>query len=316
MFKHVKLSIALYFVLAFAARPNFADTYKVNSGVTGTITSVGSDTMSNLLSVWAEEFEMLYPQVNFQLQTSGSSTAPPAMIQGTANIGPMSRGLKSSERLAFIDRYGYEPMMVPVALDAIILFVDLDNPVNFIKQSQIDSMFSITRFCGGQKSLEMWSQLSNATSFPYQVRLFGRSAVSGTYGLFKSKVLCDGDFKPSVAELPSSASIVQSVAFFKGAIGYAAWGFQYSGVKLLSIQGRNSHQAVAPSEENIRDNSYPFTRTLYLMVNKKSDKKLDDPVYEFIRFVLSKQGDRLTRREGYVPLAERQKSSIINGLKD
>lgn len=316
MFKQVKLSIALYLLSALVVSESFANNYKVNSGITGTITSVGSDTMSNLVSVWAEEFEEIYPQVSFQLQASGSSTAPPAMIQGTANIGPMSRGLKSSERLAFIDRYGFEPMMVPVGLDAIILFVDLDNPVNSINQSQIDSMFSITRYCGGAQSLEMWSQIPKAVSFPYRVRLFGRSAVSGTYGLFKSKVLCNGDFKPSVAELPSSSSIVQSVAFFKGAIGYAAWGFQYSGVKLLSIQGRDSKQAVIPSEDNIRNSSYPFTRTLYLMVNKEDGRRLDDPVYEFIRFILSKQGDQLTRREGYVPLAERQKQSIINGLKD
>jgi phosphate transport system substrate-binding protein len=152
--------------------------------------------------------------------------------------------------------------------------------------------------------------------------MFGRSSVSGTYGLFKSRVLCDGDFKPSVSELPSSASIVQSVAFFKGAIGYAAWGFQYSGVKLLSVAESDASQLgelqpddfVAPSEDNIRNRRYPFTRTLYLMVNKAPGEPLENPVLEFIKFIFSEQGAGLTRREGYVPVNEQQKMQLINAL--
>lgn len=296
-----------------------AEDYKINSGIAGTITTVGSDTMSTLLSVWAEEFEELYPQVNFQMQAAGSSTAPPAMVQGTANIGPMSRELKALEKQAFIAKYGYEPILVPVALDAIILFVDLENPVKKLSQSQIDAMFSITRFCGGETSLESWAQIPASNSYPYRIRMFGRSAVSGTYGLFKSNVLCDGDFKPGVAELPSSSSIVQTVAFFKGAIGYAAWGFQYSGVKILAVSNNASTNkasavAVMPSEQSISDREYPFTRTLYLMVNKAPDNALDNPVLEYIRFIFSLQGNELTRREGYVPLSARQQKTIINSL--
>lgn len=318
------LFVGLLVVQTLLATKANAHHYKVKSGITGTITSVGSDTMSNLLSVWAEEFKSVYPQVNFQIQAAGSGTAPPAMIQGTANVGPMSRDLKSIEQQSFFQKYGYEATMIPVALDAIIVFVDLENPVSTISQKHIDAMFSITRFCGAAESLESWSQLPASGGFPHRIRMFGRSAVSGTYGLFKSRVLCDGDFKPQVAELPSSASIVQSVAFFKGAIGYAAWGFQHSGVKLLAIAPatasiseettENANKAIHPTEDSIRNQSYPFTRTLYLMVNKPQGEALPNPVLEFIQFVYSDKGSQLTRREGYVPLDDVRKARIFSSL--
>lgn len=290
--------------------------YQVTSGVAGTVTSVGSDTMSNLISIWAEAFNQHYPQVNFQLQSAGSSTAPPAMVQGTASIGPMSRNLRKSEIDAFFEAFGYAPTLVPVALDAITLFVDLDNPVTSLKQEQIDSIFSVTRFCGGAESINSWAQVNGADNYPYRIRLYGRSAVSGTYGLFKNKVLCDGDFKAKVAELPSSSSIVQSVAFFKGAMGYAAWGFQNAGVKLLSVQVNAEQAAVAPSESNIRSGLYPYSRFLYLLVNKQPDKPLANPYLEFIRFIYSLEGDAITRREGYVPLGVMRSNDVIKQLLD
>ncbi|BDX05294.1 PstS family phosphate ABC transporter substrate-binding protein [Planctobacterium marinum] len=314
--KLLALTLGLLTCMGSVLAHEHSEPYQVKSGVAGTITSVGSDTMSNLISIWAEEFNQRYPQVNFQLQSAGSSTAPPAMIQGTASIGPMSRSLKRSEQDAFYEEFGYAPTLVPVALDAITLFVDLDNPVNSLKQEQIDSIFSVTRFCGGAESIDNWAQINGAENYPYRIRLYGRSAVSGTYGLFKNKVLCDGDFKAKVAELPSSSSIVQSVAFFKGAMGYAAWGFQNAGVKLLSVQNNAAQAAVAPSESNIRSGLYPYSRFLYLLVNKEPDKPLPNPYLEFIRFIYSKEGDAITRREGYVPLGLTRSSSVLKELSD
>lgn len=315
LLKTRRSGLICYFCLSFGAMAHeHSEPYQVTSGVAGTITSVGSDTMSNLVSIWAEEFNQHYPQVNFQLQSAGSSTAPPAMIQGTASIGPMSRTLKKSEREAFVEQFGYEPTMVPVALDAITLFVDLDNPINSLNQQQIDSIFSVTRFCGGKSAVDNWQQIPGADGYPYRIRLFGRSAVSGTYGLFKNTVLCDGDFKAQVAELPSSASIVQSVAFFKGAIGYAAWGFQNAGVKLLAVQPDGAQQPMSPSEINIRNGHYPFSRFLYLLLNKPPGAPLDNPHLEFIRFIYSQQGDTITRREGYVPLGATRSGAVIKQL--
>lgn len=289
--------------------------YETQSGIAGTITSVGSDTMSSLISVWAGEFQSIYPQVSFQLQSSGSTTALPAMVQGAANIGPMSRELKRSEINAFIEKYGYAPTMVPVALDAITLFVDLDNPVSTLTQQQIDAMFSITRFCGAAQSLTHWSVVPGVENYPYNVRLFGRSAVSGTYGLFKNKVMCDGDFKAKVWELPSSSSIVQSVAFFRGAIGYAAWGYQHPGVKILAIS-QQGKKPVLPTEEHIRQRRYPYTRQLYLLVNKAPATALNNLTLEFIKLILSAEGAQFTRREGYVPLSARENEATLRILSN
>lgn len=307
-------SLAIRPVLSVAADSTQA--YNVTHGIAGTIISVGSDTMSNLTSVWAEEFSEHYPQVKFQLQAAGSSTAPPAMTHGTANIGPMSRTLKASERDAFISEFGYEPTLVPVALDAITLFVDLDNPVTALSQQQIDAIFSVTRFCGGPGAIEHWSSITGSDLFPHRIRMFGRSAVSGTYGLFKDKILCNGDFKAQVAEQPSSTSVVQSVAFFKGAIGYAGWGFQNAGVKLLSVKLSEDRAAIAPSETNIRTGEYPYSRFLYLLINKHPGEPLANPYLEFVRFIYSAQGDAITRREGYVPLGVIRSNDVIKQLLD
>lgn len=290
-------------------------TYQVTHGIAGTIISVGSDTMSNLTSVWAEEFNQHYPQVKFQLQAAGSSTAPPAMTHGTANIGPMSRTLKASERDAFFNEFGYEPTLVPVALDAITLFVSLDNPATVLTQQQIDAIFSVTRFCGGREAIDNWSQVLPDGQFVQRIKMFGRSAVSGTYGLFKDKILCNGDFKAQVAEQPSSTSVVQSVAFFKGAIGYAGWGFQNAGIKLLSVKLSTHGEAVAPTEANIRSGNYPYSRFLYLLINKKPNEPLADPYLEFVRFIYSAEGDAITRREGYVPLGAARSTQVLSLLE-
>jgi len=315
MILKTKTLFLTFLTCLFFASTIKAHHYETRSGIAGNLSAVGSNTMATLLSLWAEEFQSIYPQVNFQLQTSGSGTAPPALIFGSANIGPMSRNLKESERLAFLEKYGYEPTLIPVALDAIILFVDQDNPIDSLTQKQIDAMFSVTRFCGGKTSLDSWQQLSAAKSFNYPIRMFGRSAVSGTYGLFKKQVLCDGDFKANVAELPGSPAIVQSVAFFKGAIGYAAWGGVSSTVKPLAIQPRFGTEAIMPSEQSIKSYRYPYTRTLYLLLNKDPASELDATVYEFIRFIYSEDGQALTRREGYVPLESSKMNSEMRKLR-
>lgn len=304
----VNALIASIFVAYSAAIS--AEPYQTRPGVAGTITSVGSDTMANLLAIWSDGFKEHYPHVKIQLQSSGSSTAPPALTEGTAVIGPMSRQLKKSEIVYFVREHGYEPTMIKVAMDAITLFVDLDNPVDSLSVQQIDSIFSVTRFCGGNNDITKWNDVwreNNNVKFSEEsqgaIQLYGRNAVSGTYGLFKQLALCAGDFKANVKELPSSSSIVQSVAFSRGALGYAAYGFQSAGVKMLAV-GNSPAKAVRPTESAIASGEYPFSRYLYLMLNVPPEKKINRVTQEFVRFILSEDGQRITRQEGYVPIPD------------
>lgn len=287
-------------LLAMAQTPD----YERQPGVAGKVTSVGSDTLANLMAIWSQEFKRLYPQVKFQIQASGSSTAIPALTEGTATIGPMSRAMKPSEVHAFVRAHGYPPLVLKVAMDAIAIFVERQNPLQGLTLQQVDSLFSATRYCGGKQPLTTWSQLGvDAFGDDAVVGLFGRNSVSGTYGLFKVMALCDGDFSAHVNEQPGSASVILSVASSKGAMGYAAYGYKTAGVRALAL-GQTQESLIELNLNTVRDESYPFTRYLYLVVNKKPNEPLPTLVKEFLTFVLSAPGQALVQQDGYFPVRD------------
>ncbi|MBL54428.1 MAG: phosphate ABC transporter substrate-binding protein [Aestuariibacter sp.] len=296
-----------------------APEYERKPGVAGKITSVGSDTLANLMTLWSQEFKHLYPDVKFQIQASGSSTAPPALTEGTATIGPMSRELKPSEIQAFIRAHGYPPTVIQVALDAIAIFVERRNPLPGLTLSEVDAIFSATRFCGGEESISHWSQLGvDNYGQGAPIRLFSRNSVSGTYGLFKIMALCDGDFTKTVNEQPGSASVVLSVASSKGGMGYAAYGYKTAGVRALPL-GENAAEFIPLNVETVREQQYPFTRFLYLVINKSPDEPLPTLVREFLTFVLSDTGQKLVARDGYFPIKEtlllRQRRQLLGASR-
>lgn len=278
--------------------------YETQVGVKGKAVSVGSDTMANMMELWAEAFEKRYPQTSIEVDATGSSTAPTALIEGVASIGSMSRELKQSEIQAFEKAYGYPPTILKVALDAIAIYVERRNPVVGLTVQQIDAIFSATRFCGAPNNIEDWQQLGiNIKGGDNKIRTYGRNSVSGTYGSFKVSALCKGDFKKNVNEQPGSASVVMSVASSKPAIGYAAIGYKTAGVKAVSIGTTNANY-VAPTANSVRTGQYPFSRFLYLVVNKKPNEALPLLEREFLRFVLSREGQAMVTKDGYFPIPE------------
>ncbi|MGB1110195.1 MAG: phosphate ABC transporter substrate-binding protein PstS family protein, partial [Gammaproteobacteria bacterium] len=242
-------------------------TYKGTSGVSGNLSSVGSDTLANLMTLWAEAFKREYPNVNIQIQAAGSSTAPPALTEGTSNLGPMSRMMKSKEKAAFQDKHGYEATPIAVAIDALAVFVHKDNPVEGLDIKDIDAIFSSTRKCGGEKDAKTWGDVGvTAGGFGSKdIQLFGRNSVSGTYGYFKSKALCKGDYKNAVNEQPGSASVVQSVSTSLNAIGYSGIGYKTSGVKAIALSKKGSGFIEATPEMAVAG-KYPLSRFLYVYV--------------------------------------------------
>jgi phosphate transport system substrate-binding protein len=203
------------------------NTYVKATGVSGNLSSVGSDTLANLMTLWAEDFKRNYPNVNIQIQAAGSSTAPPALTEGTSNVGPMSRKMKDKEVEAFEKRFGYKPTAVPVAIDALAVFVNKDNPIKGLTIPQIDAIFSSNRKCGYESDITKWSDVGVGGSLADSgVQLFGRNSVSGTYGYFKKKALCKGDYKNSVNEQPGSASVVQGISESINGIGYSGIGYK------------------------------------------------------------------------------------------
>ncbi|MFA4715521.1 PstS family phosphate ABC transporter substrate-binding protein [Vibrio vulnificus] len=278
--------------------------YKKIPGVSGNLLSVGSDTLAGMTTLWVEEFKALYPNINAQVQASGSSTAPPALTEQTAQFGPMSRPMRLREVEAFERTHGYKPTALRVAIDAIGIFVHQDNPVQGLNFPQLDAIFSATLRCGAEDFVSTWAQLGiDAEWAKRNFQLFGRSSVSGTYGYFKKHALCGGDFKSQVNEQPGSASVVQSVASTLSGIGYSGVGYRVAGVRLLPI-AKQGNEFVYPSRENILTGDYPLSRYLYVYVNKHPSKALSPIEAEFIKFIYSAQGQALVEKDGYVSITE------------
>ena len=276
--------------------------YNKVSGVSGNLSSVGSDTLANLMTLWAEEFKRNYPNVNIQIQAAGSSTAPPALIEGTSNIGPMSRMMKDKELAAFETKYGYKPTAVPVAIDALAVFVNKDNPVEGLKIADVDAIFSATRKCGGEADIVNWGQVGVAGALGQRdMQIYGRNSVSGTYGYFKSKALCKGDFKNSVNEQPGSASVVQSVATSLNGIGYSGIGYKTSSVRAVPLSKKGG-DFIEATPDNAINGTYPLARFLYVYVNKAPNKDLSPLEREFVKLVMSKIGQEVVVKDGYIPL--------------
>ncbi|HFQ14706.1 MAG TPA: phosphate ABC transporter substrate-binding protein PstS family protein [Gammaproteobacteria bacterium] len=290
--------------------------YSRASGVSGNLSSVGSDTLANLMTLWAEEFKRLYPNVNIQIQAAGSSTAPPALTEGTSNLGPMSRKMKSKEIEAFEKKYGYKPTAIRVAIDALAVYVNKDNPVKGMTIPEVDAIFSSTRKCGYTKDVNNWGDLGLTGSWKNRkIQLYGRNSVSGTYGYFKKKALCKGDFKNSVNEQPGSASVVQSVTASLNGIGYSGIGYKTSGVRAVPLSKKAGKPFVEATPANAIKGSYPLARFLYIYVNKHPNKPLPPLEREFIRMVLSKSGQTVVVKDGYIPLPAKVAAKELKKLR-
>ncbi|MFN7943166.1 MAG: phosphate ABC transporter substrate-binding protein [Thermoanaerobaculia bacterium] len=275
--------------------------YAKVAGVSGNMSSVGSDTLNNLMTFWAEGFNQRYPNVRIQIEGKGSSTAPPALIAGTSQLGPMSRAMKAEEIDEFEKKYGYKPSFVKVALDGIGVWIHRDNPLDKLTPAQLDGIFSKTRRRGG-KNLKTWGDLGLAGEWASKpISLYGRNSASGTYGYFKEHALDKGDFKDTVKEQPGSASVVQGVTEDRYGIGYSGIGYKTSGVKAVPLQGADG-QFYPADAANVYAGKYPISRFLYVYFNQAPNKPLDPLVREFLRFVLAREGQESVIKDGFFPL--------------
>jgi len=299
-------------LVAVAATGAFADNvsvdpktpaYKKVSGVSGNLDSIGSDTLNNLMTYWAEGFRKEYPNVRIQIEGKGSSTAPPALISGTAQLGPMSRAMKAEEIDAFTKKYGYAPTQISVALDSLAVYVHKDNPIKEMSLQEVDAIFSKTRKGGLAADITNWGQMGLTGAWQQApISIYGRNSASGTYGYFKEHALFKGDYKDTVKEQPGSASVVMGITEDKNGIGYSGIGYKTSGVKTVALSNKKGEKSHEASFENVMNGSYPLSRTLYIYVAKAPNKPLPTEITEFLKYVLSKSGQEIVVKDGFLPL--------------
>jgi phosphate transport system substrate-binding protein len=276
---------------------------RVAGEVSGSLKFVGSDTMNNLVSLWAEGFKKFYPGVSEGIEGKGSASAPPALTEGTCTFGPMSRDWKPAEIDTFKEKHGYAPTAVPGAIDMLAVFVHKDNPLSGLSLQQIDAIFSKNRTGGAKADIRTWGDLGLDGEWKDKpISLYGRNATSGTYGYFKEHALFKGDFKPTVKEQPGSSAVVQAVANDKFAIGYSGIGYRTAGVRAVAVAAKDGDAPVAPEPANAYSGDYPLARFLLLSVNHKPGGQLDPLRREFIRYVLSASGQADVKKDGYLPV--------------
>ncbi len=299
--------VGLTAAVGYAAGPPKLDSglqeYKAVSGVSGNISSIGSDTLNNLMTLWAESFNKFYPNAKIQIEGKGSSTAPPALISGTAQLGPMSREMKGTEVDAFEKKYGYKPTPIRTSVDALAVFVNKDNPLKCMTMAQVDAAFSKSRRRGHKEDIKTWGQLGLTGEWAAKpISLYGRNSASGTYGFFKEHSLKNGDFKDEVKEQPGSASVVQGVTVDRFAMGYSGIGYATAGVRAVPLAEKEGAKCYGADPDNAYAGTYPLSRFLFVYLNKAPGKPLDPLTREFAKTILSKQGQEVVIKDGYFPI--------------
>ena len=290
--------------------------YKASSGVSGNVSSIGSDTLNNLMTLWAEQFNKFYPNAKIQIEGKGSSTAPPALISGTAQLGPMSREMKGTEIDQFEKKYGYKPTALRTSVDALAVFVNKDNPIKCMTMAQVDAVFSKGRRAGYKEDVKTWGQLGLTGEWASKpISLYGRNSASGTYGFFKEHALKNGDYKDEVKEQPGSASVVQGVTVDRFAAGYSGIGYATAGVRAVPLaakEGDKCHEAVPDEAYSGR---YPMSRFLYVYINKAPGKALDPVTLEFAKLIMSKEGQEVVVKDGYFPIPAQVAKEELNKIQ-
>ncbi len=300
-------ALALATLLSGPARavevdPAFPD-YRPVPGISGNLKSIGSDTLNNLMTLWAEGFQAIYPNVKIEIEGKGSSTAPPALIAGTAHFGPMSRPMKKREIDAFEKKFGYKPSRMRVAVDALAVFVHKYNPIECLTLRQVDAIFSKTRKGGYPEPIRTWGDVGLTGEWADKpISLYGRNSASGTYGYFKSVALFKGDYSDAVKEQPGSSTVVQAVASDRYGIGYSGIGYRTADVRAVPLAAEEGEECFEANAENAYAGDYPISRFLYIYVNRNPNRPLDPLRAEFIRYVYSRQGQEATIKDGYFPV--------------
>ncbi len=279
------------------------------------IKSVGSDTLGDLMRGWASEFMKLNPDVKIDVVSQGSATAPPALIDGTAQIGPMSRAMQSEEYEPFEKKYGYHPTSFPVAVDALAVYVNKDNPIQCLTIEQLDQLFSKTHLYSGGKNITTWGDAGLTGDWAtHPISLFGRNSASGTHDTFVDEVLRHGEFKDQLKEQPGSAEVVKMVAADKYAIGYSGIGYLTDGVRTVPLAATPGDTCYDTSPASTYSGKYPLSRYLSIYLNKAPSKPLDPPVLEFVKYILSRDGQNQTLKSGYYPITSAIRATALPKL--
>lgn len=298
--------------------------YQASNGLSGKVTIAGSDTMRPLVMRLAAEFGRLHPDVRFTVEGGGSSAAVREFVMGTSqqrradkarsghagagrvSLVASSRPFTSGEIRAFASQHGHEPIGIPIAIDAVVLYVNPENPIQGLTLEQVAAIFSDSESKSGSK-IKTWGELGLKGAWDNRkIRLYGRDKKSGTREFFEGHVLRGRPADTDILEQAGSATEILAIARDPNAIGYAGAGFQTNLVRLVPLAQKDGEPFVTPTIEQVKHGAYPLTRYLYLYVEKEPKAGLDPIIKEFLAFINSANGQTIVAKAGSYQLADEQ----------
>jgi phosphate transport system substrate-binding protein len=281
--------------------------YTFHETVSGKLAIAGSDSMRPLIEAWIDDLKRRHPGMRVTLDGAGSDTGLAAILEHRAEIAAMSRRMTAKEIADFVKEYGFEPTEVPVATDALAIFVHRDNPITGLSLEELDAMFCRERRRGLTYPVDSWGLIGLMDEwFEAPVRLYGRNGKSGTSYLFREEVCKGGTFRSQLVDAQGSASVVLDVAKDPQGIGFSAIGYRTSMVRPVPIAAVKGGRYVEPTFETVMDGSYPLRRHLYFYVARPPKVSPSPVLTELVRFALSSQGQQLALDHGYFPLSVRE----------
>jgi phosphate transport system substrate-binding protein len=275
--------------------------YEPVAGLSGEINCIGAPTTTNLVARVATQFRQMYPNVTLPISSGLTDIGPSALLEGRADLVPMSRALTPEEIKDFAGKYGYAPTEIKVAADALAIFVEKRNPVPGLTLKQLDEIFSRTQRRGGSP-IHTWGEAGLTGEWADRpIVLYGYAPEDAAHQIFQQQVLEGGSFQLSMRAQRGGSSIVQGVAAVPGSIGFASIFFACKRVRTVPLAGADG-RLYAPTAENVNNHRYPLSRFLYICVNKPPRQPLGGPAAEFLRFLLSREGQQIVTEGGNFPL--------------
>lgn len=279
-------------------------------GVSGTLTSVGSGSLNKLMALWAEGFRRHYPGAQIQVENRGVAPSTVALLDGTAHIMPMSRMMEDSELAQSQAKLGYRPTAYAVAVDALVFYVNKENPIQGLTLEQVEELFAKSpRY--RIAPITKWGELDLTDHWAgAPINLYGLPHTTGTYDYLKTHVLANGEFKNGIIEEASSLSVVQKISADQYGLGYGGSESLAPGVRMVPLADSEFSPYVEPTDQNIMNRRYPLRRYLYLYVNQtprkilKGSKPLPPIIREFLRYAFSQEGQAEVRKSGYAPVED------------
>ena len=315
-YRQASVGISIFLVLFFAAAFQVSGQimpsldpkippYQRVSDLTGALSVAGSETMKPLTEAWSAKLRQLYPGLSIKVESRGSETGLAALLEGKVQIAAMSRRMTQQEIVEFTREFGYEPTEVPVAVDALAVFVHKDNPIQGLSIAEVDAVFSKERRRGLEYPVNVWGDvmLLEEEWADAPIHLYGRNGNSGTASFFREHVLNGADLKKNMTVGVGSASVVIELMRDRFGIGFSSIGYRTSEIRPVPLASVQGGRYVTPTFETAMDGSYPLRRNLYLYINRPPKVAPPGPLSEFVKFALSQRGQKIVLDQGYYPLA-------------